>query len=177
MNDFLELAKRRQTCRDFDGRPVEHEKLVACIDAARLAPSGCNAQPWSFVVAESPDVVRKVAGCIAMDGRNPYAAKAGAFVVVLEEHARLMPDIACMLDSQYFARGDLGAATAYLCLEAETQGLASCQFGLFDRPRMNEILGIPEGKHYGAVIGLGYAAQPEVRTKQRKSLEEAARFV
>ncbi|MDR0362962.1 MAG: nitroreductase family protein [Planctomycetota bacterium] len=177
MNDFLELAKRRQTCREFADRPVEHEKLAKCVEAARLAPSGCNAQPWSFVVVESPDMVGKAAECVAMNGMNPYAAQAKAFVVILEEHAKLMPQIACMLDSQYFAKGDLGAAAAYFCLEAESQGLGTCQFGIYDRPKLGQLLGIPEHKQYAALIGIGYPANPEVRIKQRKPLDQLVRSV
>ncbi len=177
MSDFLELAKRRQTCREFTGGAVPHEKLVACVEAGRLAPSGCNAQPWSFVVVEAADMLPKVAECIAMNGMNPYAKQAGAFIIILEEHAKLMPAIASMLDSQYFAKGDLGAAAAYCCLEAESQGLATCQFGIYDRPKLSQLLGIPEDKQYAAVIGVGYAAKPEVRNKQRKPLDQVARFV
>lgn len=47
--DFLEIAKSRQSCRAYDrSRPVEREKLLACLEAARLAPSACNAQPYHF---------------------------------------------------------------------------------------------------------------------------------
>lgn len=177
MNDFLELAKRRQTCRAFADQPVEHEKLVACVEAARLAPSGCNGQPWSFVVVESPGLVAKVAECPQQLGANPYAAQAKAFAVILEEHATLMPVIAKIVDSQFFAPGDLGAAAAYFCLEAETQGLATCQFGLYDRGKLGQLLDLPAEKRYGALIGIGYAADKTVRPKQRKNLETVARFV
>lgn len=177
MSDFLELAKRRQTCRGFADKPIEHDKLVACVEAARLAPSGCNAQPWSFVVVENPDLVAKVAECPQQLGSNPYAAGAKAFVVILEEHAALMPAIASLLDSQYFAKGDLGAAAAYFCLEAEAQGLGTCQFGIYDRGKLGQLLGIPAEKQYGALIGIGYPADKAVRPKQRKALEKVARFV
>lgn len=176
-SEFMKLCLRRQTCRGFSDKPVEHEKLVACVEAARLAPSGCNAQPWSFVVAEKPDVVAKVAECAQQLGANPYAAGCKAFVAIVEEHAVLMPAIACLLDSQYFAKGDLGAAAAYLCLEAEAQGLATCQFGIYDRAKLGELLGIPKDKQYGALIGIGYAADGAVRPKQRRPLDKVARFV
>ncbi len=106
--DFMELCHKRQSCRDFADRPVEHEKLVKCLEAARLTPSGCNAQPWSFVVAENPEVVAEVAKCAQQLGINEYISGAKAFFVVLEEHAVLMPAIRKILDSQYFAKGDLG---------------------------------------------------------------------
>jgi nitroreductase len=122
-------------------------------------------------------MVAKVAECVAMNGMNPYAAQAKAFVVILEEHAKLMPQIAVMLDSQYFAKGDLGAAAAYFCLEAESRGLGTCQFGIFNRPRLGELLGIPEHQQYAALIGIGYPANPEVRDKQRKPLDQLVCFV
>lgn len=177
MSEFMDLCLRRQTCREFSDRPVEHDKLVQCVEAARNAPSGCNAQPWSFVVAESPEAVKQVGECVQQMGMNPYAMQAKAFVVIVEEHATLMPAIACLLDSQYFAKGDLGAAAAYFCLEAEAQGLGTCQFGIYDRAKLGTVLGIPPDKQYGALIGIGYAAKPDVRKKARKGLDAVARFV
>ena len=51
MMDFLEIARARQSCRSYDeARPVEQEKLDAVLEAARLAPSACNAQPYHFTV-------------------------------------------------------------------------------------------------------------------------------
>jgi nitroreductase len=177
MSDFLDLSQRRQSCRNFAEKPVEHEKLVNCVEAGRLAPSGCNSQPWSFVVAESPEIVAEVAKCGQQNGMNPFLTKAGAFIVILEEHAVLAPSIRKILDSQYFAKGDLGAATLQVCLEAETQGLGSCIIGVYDREGLSKLLDIPVEKQFGALIAIGYAADDTVRPKIRKPLEEIARFV
>ena len=176
MSEFKEMCLRRQTCREFTDAPVEHEKLVAIVDAARLAPSGCNSQPWSFIVAEKKDTVKQVAECVAQMGMNPYAAQCQAFVVVVEEPATLMPKISCLIDNQYFAKGDVGAAVVYISFEAASQGLGACQFGIFDREKMRTILGIPKEKQINALVGIGYPAKPEIRQKQRKSLDEVARF-
>ena len=177
MSDFMNLCLKRQTCRDFADKPVEHDKLVSCVEAARLAPSGCNAQPWSFVVVEKPELVAQVAECAQQLGANAYAAGARAFVVVVEERATLMPGIACIVHSQYFAQGDLGAAGAYLCLEAEAQGLATCQFGIFDRPKLAKLLDIPGEKPIVSLFAVGYARDTKVRPKQRKPLDAIARFL
>ena len=177
MKDFMDLCLRRQSCRDFDDRPVEHEKLVHCLEAARLTPSGCNSQPWSFVVAETPEVVAEVAKCGQQMGMNEFLAKAKAFVVILEEHAVLMPGIRRLLDSQYFTKGDLGAATLTVCLAAEDQGLGSCIIGIYDREKICELLNIPLEKQFGALIALGYPAGDKIRNKNRKPLEAIARFV
>ena len=173
----MELCQRRQSCRDFSDKPVEHDKLARCVEAARLAPSGCNAQPWSFVVVENPEIVPEVAKCAQQLGFNDYIAKARAFIVVLEEHAVLMPAIRCIMDSQYFAKGDLGAAVLTICLQAESMGLGSCILGIYDRERLCELLDIPRDKRFGGLIALGYPASDKVRNKVRKPMEEIVRFV
>jgi nitroreductase len=156
---------------------VEREKLTRCVEAARLAPSGCNAQPWSFVVVDEPSVVPQVAKCAQPWKINEFLSKARAFIVVLEEHAVLMPMLRSVLDSQYFAAGDLGAAVSFLCLEAASLGLGSCILGMYDRPKICELLKIPEDKRFGGLVALGYPADDVIRPKIRKTLEEIVRYV
>jgi Nitroreductase len=177
MNDFLELCLRRQSCRSFSDKPVEHDKLVKCVDAGHLAPSACNSQPWSFVVAESPDVVAEVAKCGQQMKMNAFLSKAQAFIIVLEEHAVLMPTVRSLIDSQYFAKGDLGAATVHVCLEAASLGLGTCIIGIYDREGVCKALNIPIDKQFAAFIAVGYPADDKIRDKSRKPLEDIVRFV
>lgn len=178
MEDFMNLCLRRQSCRNFNDQPIEHEKLVKCVEAARLAPSGCNGQPWSFVVVENPELMEQIAeSAQQLGGSNAFASKARAFFVVVEEHANLMPHVKCLVDSQYFAPGDIGAAMAYLCLEAESQGIGTCILGMFDREKVAKLLDIPLEKHICGLIAAGYPANQTVRKKSRKPLEEIVRFV
>ncbi|MDR2893282.1 MAG: nitroreductase family protein [Deltaproteobacteria bacterium] len=177
MSDFLDLCRRRQSCRDYADRPVEREKLINCIEAARMAPSGCNSQPWSFVVVDNPQLVPEVAKSTQHFGLNEYFEKASAFIVVLEEHAVLIKRIRAFIDSQYFARHDLGCATMSICLAAEAQGLGTCIIGVFDRERLCELLGLPREQRFACVIAVGYPANDTVRPKVRKSMEEIAKFI
>ena len=177
MKSFMDLCLSRQSCRDFADKPVEHDKLVQCVEAARLAPSGCNAQPWSFVVVEDPATVAEVAKCAQQLGGNEYVAGARAFIVVLEEHAVLMPVIRKFIDSQYFAKGDLGAAVLTICLQAEDLGLGTLILGIYDREKLCQLLDIPREKRFGGLIALGYPASDKVRNKVRKPLEDIVRFV
>jgi len=178
MSDFFELCTKRQSCRKFSDKPVEHEKLLSCVGAARLAPSACNSQPWRFIVAESPDAVSGIAKAGCQMGLNSFLENAKAFIVVTEEHAVLLPVIRSMLDSQYFAAGDLGIAVAYLCLEATAQGLGHCQIGVFDREKVCGALNLdPKATRINALIAIGYPVSDEIRPKKRKPLEEIAQFV
>lgn len=178
MTDFLELCKTRQSCRSYNGQIVEREKLERCLEAARLAPSACNSQPWSFVVVNSPELLPQVANCArAFNNINGFVEKAGAVILILEEHARLMPGIAKLIDSQYFAKLDIGGATLAICLEAADQGLGTCIIGLYDRPTLGKLLDIPEGKAIVGYIAVGYPADDDkIREKQRKPLADMVRF-
>jgi nitroreductase len=177
MSDFLNLCKKRQSCRGFSKQPVEHDKLVQCVEAGRLTHSGCNAQPWSFIVVENPEMVAQIAECGQQLNQNSWLSSAKAFIIILEEHAVLSPVISCFLDSQYYAKGDLGAAAAYVCLEATAQELGNCIIGLYDRKRICELLNISAEKQFGAVIALGYPLNNTIRSKKRKAFEDIARFV
>ena len=177
MTNFLDLCRHRQSCRNFSDRPVERAKLTRCVEAASLAPSGCNSQPWSFVVVDDPVLVPEVAKCAQpMEGMNAFASKARAFIVVLEEHAVLMPKIRIMLDSQYFAKGDLGAATVCLCLEAADQGLGTCILGMYNREKLCQLLDIPIEKRFGALVAVGYPEDETIRPKTRKSFNDIVRY-
>lgn len=177
MSDFLDLAAKRQSCRSFSGAGVEREKLTKCVEAARFAPSGCNGQPWSFVVVDNPQKVAEVAKCAQPLDSNPFTDKAGAFIVVLEEHAVLKPRIRKMLDSQFFAKGDIGGAVLSICLEAADLGVGSCIIGLYDRETLCNIIGLPQEQRFGALIALGYAEDETVRPKARKALSEIVKYV
>jgi nitroreductase len=175
MADFLDLCKRRQSCRKFAKKAVEHDKLVKCVEAARLTPSGCNSQPWSFIVVEKEELAKQVLSCGQPGGMNAYLNDAAAVILVMEEYAKLMPNLRDRLDSQYFAKSDIGAAMEHICLEAEDQGLGSLIVGLFDRPKIREILGLPESARIAGYIAIGYSEDP-LREKTRKSLESIVKF-
>jgi nitroreductase len=128
-------------------------------------------------VVESLNKVAEVAKTTMQLGLNEYTAQAKAFIVILEEYAELMSKIASLFDSQLMVKGDLGAVSLALCLEAESQGLGTCILGLIDRPKLRELLDIPREKPVFLVIAVGYPARPTVRNKQRKSVKEIARYV
>ncbi|MCI2160818.1 MAG: nitroreductase family protein, partial [Oscillospiraceae bacterium] len=60
MTDFYQLASERHSCRTYEEKAVEKEKILKCLEAARMAPSGCNSQPWRFVVVTNPETLQKL---------------------------------------------------------------------------------------------------------------------
>ena len=84
MDDFLQLVASRQSDRAYDmSRAVEHDKLERILEAARLSPSACNAQPWRFVVVTDPELAVKVAKANAELGMNKFAKDAPVHILVL----------------------------------------------------------------------------------------------
>ena len=114
-DDFMTLVQARYSCRDYDpDRPVEHEKLIQCLEAARLAPSACNSQPWHFTVVEGREMILKTAKCLQESGMNQFTDNAGALIVINEEPAILKAVIAEKMDSQSYAQIDIGIAAAHI---------------------------------------------------------------
>ena len=178
MDNFIDLCTKRQSCRDFSDKVTEHEKLLKCVEAARLAPSACNSQPWKFIVVENQELVPKIAKCTQELGINSYVDGAKAFFIVLEDHAVLMPKIRGFLDSQYFAKGDLGAAAVTLCYQAQEQGLGTCILGIYNREKLCELLDLPlSTTRFFCVIAVGYPNNDRTLPKTRKSVEQIATFV
>ena len=73
MSDYFDLVQRRESCRNFDpSRPVEKEKLVRCAQAAWLAPSACNGQPWKYLIVTNPELAEKLRPMMMELGMNKF---------------------------------------------------------------------------------------------------------
>jgi nitroreductase len=178
MKDFHDLVMMRQSCRNYDEKPVKKEDLLKCLEAARMAPSACNSQPWHFVAVTEPETKGKLAKLVQIIGGNKFAEKAPVLVAVCEEPCpKLMQRVLERWDCKHFAHGDIGIAVAHFVLQAADIGLATCIMGTFDEKDVKELLAIPEDQTVRVVIALGYAADGVIREKSRKPMEEIATFI
>ena len=178
MENLLSLIKKRQSDRVYDvTRLVEQEKLDYILEAARLAPSACNAQPWKFIVVTDPEIKKQTAAAIADKtlGMNHFAFQAPVHIVLVEENANFTSKAGGLVKQKHFPDTDLGIAAAYITLAAAEQGLGSCIVGWFDERKIREILGIPPSKRPMFVITLGYSTQ-NTREKKRKDLKEIVSY-
>jgi nitroreductase len=164
---FLDLVRRRQSERQYQSRPVERDKIERCLEAARLAPSASNAQPWRFVVADDPALVRE----LGRAAYNRFTRQAPAFVAVVREQGKAVARLGGFLAGRDYRLIDLGIAAEHFCLQAAEEGLGTCLLGLFNQRRVKRLLGVPPGRRVQILITLGYPAGAELRPKRRKSLE------
>ncbi|MCP9610993.1 nitroreductase family protein [Coprobacter tertius] len=172
--DFLELAEKRQSDRAFDPeRKIEPEKIKRILEAARIAPSACNAQPWHFIVVNNPELKNKIADATSTKvlGMNHFTKQAPVHILIVEENANFTSNIGSWVKNKHFPYIDIGIAAAHITLAAAAEGIGSCIIGWFDEKNIKKLLGIPSSKRILLDILLGYSTQ-EHRNKKRKLSDE-----
>ncbi len=176
---FEELITWRQSVRKYADRLVEPAKIRQCIEAARLAPSACNSQPWTFVVLTESGLRQKVADETLgpLKSFNKFVSQAPVIIVIVMEKPKLIADIGGRIKNKEYPLIDIGIAAEHICLQAAELGLGSCMLGWFNEKPIMELLNIPADKTIGLLISLGYAPQGyKQRKKIRKPLEELLRY-
>lgn len=175
--EMLELILRRQSDRKYDKNPVEPEKLDRILEAGRMAPSACNAQPWKFVVATDQTILTQLADAASAKllGMNTFVNQAPVMIVIVREKPNLSSRVGGTIKSKDYSLIDIGIAAENICLQAIAEGLGTCIIGWFDESRVKSILGIPSSKRVELIITLGYASA-DYRQKKRKPKEEAVSF-
>lgn len=177
---FLDLVRKRQSERQYQpGVRIPRDVLDRCLEAARLAPSACNSQPWSFLVVDDPAQVRTLAeeSCTRSPyGMNRFAADASAMVVVVTEKMKWAARIGAQFRGVQYSLIDVGIACEHLVLQAVEEGIGSCWLGWFNERAVKRRFGLSHGQKVDLMICLGYAREPLVRVKVRRSLEEIRRY-
>ena len=166
--NFTEIANSRQSCRKYTDKPVEEEKLNAILEAARLAPSACNGQPYHFTVCKG-SVAKEAAKLVTGLGMNKFAAQAPVLIVVSEKPYVKTAAMGAKVKGNDYRSMDIGIAAAYLTAEAAAQGLDTCILGWLDDEKLRKLCALEYPVRL--VITLGYGCDPQ-REKKRKDLSD-----
>ena len=173
--NFMEIAQVRQSCRAYDeGRIVEREKLDAILEAARLAPSACNGQPYHFTVCKG-DTAKAVAKATQGMGMNKFSSQAPVLIVISEMPYVKSAALGAKVKKNDYRSIDIGIACAYLTAEATAQGLSSCILGWLDDEKIRKICDLSAPARL--VITLGYAKNDALRDKKRKELPNLVTYL
>jgi nitroreductase len=178
-NFFLSLVNKRQSVRKYTNKPVEEEKLNRCLEAARLAPSASNSQPWKFVVVTEPEMVQKVAKETIgpLSTFNNFVPQAPVILAIVIEKMKVYTKIGASIQGREYPLIDIGIAAEHFCLQAAEEGLGTCMLGWFNEKPIKEMLKIPKVKRIGLLITLGYSPDEyAVRKKIRKEFSEVVRY-
>lgn len=176
---FLTLVSHRQSVRKYAKIPVERDKLERCLEAARLAPSASNSQPWHYIVVENEPLRTDVANATFSNTVkfNKFALDAPVLIVVVLTRPRLLNRFAMLLKNKEWRLIDIGISTEHLCLQAAEEGLGTCMMGWFDEKRLKSLLKLERNQSVALVISLGYATEGyPLRTKIRKPFQEIVTY-
>lgn len=167
MDSFIELAKKRYSCRSYQNQPLPKEVLERILEAARIAPSAVNYQPWHFVVVTDMDLLRKVRSCYTRDWLN----SAPAIIVACGDHSKSWR----RSDGKDHCDIDIAIAVDHITLAAADMGLATCWVCKFDAMACSSLLGLPANITPVVLIPVGYPADisdPNRHSDKRKKLDD-----
>ncbi len=174
---LLELINKRQSDRAYLSNPIEGDKLERILEAGRLAPSACNAQPWKFIIIDQQELKNKIADCTSSKilGMNHFTKQAPIHIVIVEEKANFTSNAGSLIKNKQFPLIDIGITAEHICLQAAAEGLGTCMLGWFDETKVKKLLNIPKSKRVPLIITLGYPAS-ETREKRRKDLDNITSY-
>jgi nitroreductase len=175
--DFLELVKKRRSVRSFSEREIAPGDIEKCVEAARLAPSACNSQPWKFIIvrgAKKDALAEAAASGLYTDAVGPNRLLRGARVIValVREKMKLAARSGAFLKGTDYSLIDIGIAGEHFVLQAAELGIGTCWVGWFSEKRVKKLLGVPASRRVPCLIAMGYPNDLPEGPKSRKGISE-----
>ena len=161
----LELMKQRCSVRKFEDRPIEKDKLLYVLEAARVAPSACNFQPWRFIVIEDKELMRKIAPNWVGEANTPVV------IVACGDHKQAWR----RRDGKDHCDIDIAIAVDHMTLAAAESGLGTCWICSFDAFQCASTLKLPDHLEPAVLLPIGYPAEAKDSNRhdrERKPLNE-----
>lgn len=174
-----DLIQKRQSLRKYSSKSIPRELIDQCIEAARLAPSACNSQPWSFIIVDDEKIKNELvekafSGIYSM---NEFAKKAPVIVVVITERSRFAAKLGGAFRGVQYNLIDIGIACEHLVLQAEELGIGTCWLGWFNEKAVKKVLSLPKSSKIDIIISMGYPETSIIKNKNRRSLDEIRKFI
>ena len=157
--EFNEVLSKRRSIRKYKETLIQRETILKILEAARVAPSASNKQPWHFIVVENKETIKQLA-------KSDWAAKAPLMIVGLADQEA----------SPNWCSNDLGIAFQHIALAVTNLGLGGCWMGQTGREDMiRKLLDVPDRLKPIAVMPIGVPDEnPE--PKARKSLNDIVSY-
>lgn len=140
--DLFETVEKRRSIRRFRPNPIPDKNLKKILEAGRLAPSGGNRQPWSFIVVRKPETKKKLA---AVANLQQFIADADTVLIALGDPAV----------SKSLYKQDPMIAIEHIVLASTALGYGTCWIGAFNENDVKEIAKVPENMTVIALLPIG----------------------
>jgi nitroreductase len=174
----MELIQQRKSVRKYQERPVEREKVVQCIEAARLAPSAENVQPWRFIVLDDPELKKRFCRevCSGIYRPSLFIQNAPVVVVILAHLDFIANVLGKSIQGTNYYLLDIGIAGEHLVLQAQEFGIGTCWIGWFNAKKAKRFLNIPPLLKVVSLMAMGYPAEGGTKNKPDHQLEKVLFF-
>jgi len=161
--EFAELVEYRKSVRAFKPDAIEQDKLERVMNAARLAPSAANVQPWKFILVKDDAMKRAM---VDLCWKQRFVAEAPLVIVACALPARTR------IGGAPSAMVDAAIAVTHLILAAAAEKLGTCWIGAFESQPLKELLTIPDDVSIAAVLPIGYPVDDSRVAKSRKAFDQ-----
>lgn len=171
--EFSDLILARQSVRNYTSKVPDREILEQVLEAARVAPSAVNFQPWHFTVITQKEKLQDIHTCYHREWFNT----APACIVVCGNHNEAWHR---QVDSKDHTDIDVAIAIDHLTLQATDLGLGTCWVCNFDVDKVRKLLALPSYIEPVALLPIGYPGDGfEImpKEKKRKSLDEIVKWL
>lgn len=177
--ELITAIEERRSVRSYSSQTVDRQTLDKLAEAVRLAPSACNAQPWTLVFVTDPQLRERLSTAARGPAGtfNTFISKAPVIAAFVVEPANTTSFLGTLVTGRKFPLIDLGIAAEHLCLRACDLGLGTCMLGWFDTAAVKRAIKVPRSKTVGLLVTIGYP-DPSVpkREKIRKGIEDIRRW-
>lgn len=176
----LDIIKSRFSVREYADHPIEEDKLAMILEAARLAPSASNSQPWHFYVVKDREKIKQLAGKMPIGSQvviNGFLEQAPILIVATAGPIDLLHKVLSFVVNKRWYYLDVAIAVEHMVLTAWDLGVGSCWIGWFDEKRVKNVLSIPKSEEVIALLTLGYPKDHVPREKIRKSIKEIVKVI
>jgi nitroreductase len=165
--DFFEAIKNRRSIRKYQDKNVEKEKLQKILEAARVAPSAMNRQPYQLYVVSNKEILSRMNSVCNQDWKAPIMIA----MVAAPKEAWVRDD------REEFWKADAAIAMNQVSLAAFAEGLGTCWIAAFKENEVKEILGVDSASRVPFLSPLGYPAEDKGPITNRKTIDSLVRYV
>lgn len=175
---LMDTIRQRRSVRKYLDKKIEREKIVRCIEAARLAPSAENVQPWRFIVLEGERFKTHFCQQVTSGIYSPtrFIQNAPGIIAIAARLDILANRIGKWIQGTSYYLLDIGIAGEHLVLQAQELGIGTCWIGWFNAKKARNLLNIPGKYRVVALIAMGYPAEGATKDRPDLSLEEILFF-
>jgi nitroreductase len=176
--ELMDVIRQRKSVRKYTDQPIERKRIEECVEAARLAPSADNMQPWRFIIIDDPELKKEYVHyvCSGVYRKTQFIQYAPALVVVIAKLNLLVHRMGKLVTRTDIHLIDIGIAGEQLVLRAREMGIGTCWINFFNVKRAGRFLDLSRNHKVISMIAMGYPAEGSTKDRPRLPREKILFF-